>query len=622
MITPNKVTLTLGVLILIIPSLALLGWNFDVPFLVSISANMTAMNPVTAVTFVLIATWVVLPAERKNKPLQIIKILIALLVFLTGTLRLFEYAGTLHLHMDRLLFPTKLSNRMLHNSVAPTTAFIFTLLGIVLFNPGKGNKYKSVVNDIILFCAFLISYVGVIGYVYSLDTFYRIGPFVPMALNTAICFNLSVTALFLINNEGLLYRLLFSRLIGGKLLRKAIPLVLIIPPAFGYSKILFQDAHFYSAAYSVALDTAFLVMVVLAIVFYYGSLLNKNDAEREIAEKQIIQNEEKYRSLVFSMKEGVIYFDTALKILFYNPSFCKLTGYGPDELIGSNIRDTLLPEEYRDGSNERIAERFKGISEEYESYFLRKNGEKFAVNINSTPLYKDGKPASFLCTLTDITERKKREEDIEAFSASAAHDLNAPLGRIQMLTGFIIDDSREHLNVEDIENLEIISKTSGDMRMLLQDLLLFAKIGAEKINREYIDMNKMAKEIIAGSGPLKACIQVDDLPVAQGEKSAIKQVWANLIHNAIKYSSKKKKPVVHIGCLSQNGRTVYYVKDNGAGFNMAEAGKLFIPFKRLHLDFEGNGLGLPIVKRIIEKHNGKIWAESEPGKGAAFYFYL
>jgi hypothetical protein len=163
MITPNKVTLTLGVLILIIPSLALLGWNFDVPFLVSISANMTAMNPVTAVTFVLIATWVVLPAERKNKPLQIIKILIALLVFLTGTLRLFEYAGTLHLHMDRLLFPTKLSKRMLHNSVAPTTAFIFMLLGIVLFNPGKKNKYKRVINDIILFCAFLISYVGVIG---------------------------------------------------------------------------------------------------------------------------------------------------------------------------------------------------------------------------------------------------------------------------------------------------------------------------------------------------------------------------------------------------------------------------------------------------------------------------
>ncbi len=620
--TNSKVAPWLGVFVLSIAFSALIGWTFDIPFLISISPNLTAMNPVTAVTFVLVAISMLLLLISESKSIRFIGPGIAFLVFLTGLLKLLDYAGAISIHMDRLLFPAKLSLRMLHNAIAPTTAVLFLLLGIVLFDPRQAGKYKRIANDCILFGAFLIAYMGIIGYVYGLETFYRIGPFVPMALNTALCFTASVTGLFLSYRKGNLYRIFFSKHVGGKLVRRAVPLVLLIPPAFGYSKIIFQKAQFYNVAYGVALDTAVIVLVVLLMVFYYATMLNKNDLERKAAEQEIVSNEEKYRSLLYSLQEGVVYFDTASKILFYNPSFSALTGYGPNELTGENIRDIIIPEDDQDRQNEPAANPLPGIPREYETQLLRKDGSRIIVQTKLTPLFKDGAPVSFLSTLTDITERKKREEDIEAFSASAAHDLNAPLARIQMLIDHIIDDSSVRLNSEDLENLGIILKTTVDMRVLLHDLLLFAKIGAEKISREQIDMNKMAQEIINSAGPSKAEIELGDLPAANGEASAVKQVWANLINNAIKYSSKKEKPVVQIGSYMQNNKNIYYVKDNGAGFNMSEAPKLFAPFKRMHSDFEGNGLGLPIVKRIIEKHNGQIWAASERDKGTTFYFFI
>jgi PAS domain S-box-containing protein len=621
--TRFKVVRFLGCFIFLVALLVLVGWWLDIVPLMSVAPNMSAMNPATAALFMLTATWLfIYNSIAERNVYRLILTVIAVIVGLVAVIKLADYAGFIQVDIDQLLFSVKLRTYTPHNAMAPTTAVLFLLVSIVLLNPDKKTKAGKIAVDALLFCAFLIAYLGIIGYIYSLEPFYRIGPFIPMALNTAICFIAATIAVFICYPKGNLYKIFFSRFFGGNLIRRAVPLVLLVPPVFGYFRLLLQRANIYNTEYSVALDTAVLVMLVLLLVFYYANIVSLNDRERKKAEGIVLQSEEKYRSLVYNMKEGVLYYGTDQKIIFYNHGFCEMFGYREDELIGKNVIASLIPEENRARSGQRMNDRLQGIQEDYETEMLHKDGTKIMMNITARPILRNGAPVSFLSTFIDITERKKREEDLEAFSSSAAHDLNAPLARIDMLASYILEVSKSHLNEEDVEFLEIMQKTTADMRTLLKDLLLFAKVGAEKISKQHIDMNEMVAAIIKEATPNTANIRVDDMPVAYGDPGPIKQVWTNLINNAIKYSSKKEVPTISIGTSMVNKKLAYYVKDNGAGFNMSEATKLFTPFKRLHSDFEGNGLGLPIVKRIIEKHSGKIWAESERGNGATFYFTM
>ena len=443
-----------------------------------------------------------------------------------------------------------------------------------------------------------------------------------MALNTALGFILLLSAVFMALPYGYLSRALFSKYIGGRLMRRSLPLVLLIPPFFGYARLFLQRAKFYNTEYCISLDTAFIVLIVLVLIFFYATTLNKQDHARKEGEKAVTQSEERFRSLIYSLKEGVISYDTNGKILFYNPSFSAMTGYNQKELIGKIVIDTIIPEDSKPALQQRMEERRMGVAEEYESEILHKDSTKVLVSISAVPVLKDGKITSILSTIADITERKKREEDIEAFSASAAHDLNAPLAQVEMGMSYLMKKNKAHLSDEDMEFLEMIVKTTKDMRQLLKDLLLFSRVGTEKVTKVTINMNTMVQEILASMPAPLVNIHIDELPACNGDPGTLKQVWTNLISNAIKYSSKKEAPTVHIGVTTLNEKHAYFVKDNGAGFDMSDSWKLFAPFKRLHSDFDGNGLGLPIVKRIIEKHGGKIWAESAINEGATFYIIV
>ena len=621
----KKATGFITLFIFLVASLVLTGWTFDITPFISFTANMTAMNPLTAVCFLAISVWLFIQnrdvAGRGSRPIQLS---IAVFISAVGIIKLCEYAHWHTVQIDQYLFADRLKNRFRHNAVAPTTALLFTVTGILLLNANKKSRISSAVHDVLIVGAFLLSYLGTIGYIYSLEPFYRIGPFVPMALNTSACFIATLYALFLVLGKGNIYSVLSANEMGGKLARKAIPFMLLIPPAFGYLRLILQRANFYNTEYGVALDTAFIVVVVLLLVYFYAKALNKNDLERKHAESEIIQNEEKYRSLIFALKEGVVYFDKNGTILFYNNSLCTVLGYEINELIGKNVVEVFSIEENKANTYKKLQDRVSGVGEDYETQLRHKDGHKVWVQVTARQIKVDGVPMAFFSTLTDITERKKNEEDIEAFSASAAHDLNAPLARIEMLADYLLAHSAVPFEGEDKEFMEGILKTSADLRMLLKDLLDFSRVGSEKIVKQPINMQDMVVEVVENNRHLNpsVSVRIEELPIAQGEPSAVKQVWTNLLSNAIKYSSKKEDALVIIGAAEMEGRQVYYVNDNGAGFDMADAYKLFAPFKRLHSDFEGNGLGLPIVKRIVEKHGGRIWAESEAGEGATFYFHL
>jgi two-component system sensor histidine kinase/response regulator len=227
----------------------------------------------------------------------------------------------------------------------------------------------------------------------------------------------------------------------------------------------------------------------------------------------------------------------------------------------------------------------------------------------------------------NLVELEALNKEMESFSYSVSHDLRAPLRALDGYSKILSEDHSGKLDDDGRRIVGIIRQNANRMNSLIDDLLAFSKIGKKEVQKSPVDMNALVETIVQevtstfGHTPE---IKKNVLAEASADRSLLAQVWINLLSNAIKYSSKKDNPVIEIGSEVKQDETVYYVRDNGAGFNMEYAGKLFGVFQRLHrtVDFEGTGVGLAIVQRIIAKHGGRVWAEGKINEGAIFYFSL
>lgn len=217
-------------------------------------------------------------------------------------------------------------------------------------------------------------------------------------------------------------------------------------------------------------------------------------------------------------------------------------------------------------------------------------------------------------------------KELEAFSYSVSHDLKAPLRAVDGFSKILIEDHADSLDEEGIRVLRVIIDNSNKMRMLIDDILELSRLGRKQVLFASINLNSMVKEIIHEYQPAMANRiinwKIDELPDAKGDRVLIKQLLTNLISNAIKFTGKKETALIEIGYFKEDDKNVYFIKDNGVGFEMKYVGKVFEVFQRLHLadEFEGTGIGLAIVKRIVEKHRGKIWIESKLNIGTQIYF--
>lgn len=217
-------------------------------------------------------------------------------------------------------------------------------------------------------------------------------------------------------------------------------------------------------------------------------------------------------------------------------------------------------------------------------------------------------------------------KELNSFTYSVSHDLRAPLRAIDGYSKMLEEDYGPKLDKEGLRLLDRIQQNARKMGTLIDDLLVFSKLGRKEIQKSEVNMKLLLEEVINEVKPSESTveIQIGEILSVPADYSLIRQVMINLISNAIKYSSLKDRPTVLIQSEKREGENIYSIKDNGVGFEMEYAHKLFGVFQRLHSneEFEGTGVGLAVVQRIIHKHGGNVWAESEPGKGATFYFSL
>ncbi|HEV8282890.1 MAG TPA: PAS domain S-box protein [Chitinophagaceae bacterium] len=394
--------------------------------------------------------------------------------------------------------------------------------------------------------------------------------------------------------------------------------------------------------------------------------IDSNITERKKAEKEIKQLNENLQKNILQLKEreeqvqtifryapdAVVVIDEEGKITSWNPRAETIFGWPAHEVIGKYLHEMIIPKKYRAAHQKGLKHFLKTgegpvLNKPLELSALKKDNSEFDAGISISPTVIKGKNY-FIGFVSDITYRKKAEKkieqankelekavqklhqvnkELESFSYSVSHDLRAPLRAINGYAKIIQEEHYTQFDDELKRLFSIIQNNAKRMGTLIDDLLNFSRLGKREVKKEPVDCSKLVREVLKefeSSGKVNAQLSVNSLASAEGDPALLFQVFANLISNAIKYSSKKEKPTIEIGSFETEAECAYYVKDNGSGFNMEYAHKLFGVFQRLHSDeeFEGTGVGLAIVQRIITKHGGRVWAEGQLGIGATFYFSL
>ncbi|MBI4661941.1 MAG: PAS domain S-box protein [Verrucomicrobia bacterium] len=383
----------------------------------------------------------------------------------------------------------------------------------------------------------------------------------------------------------------------------------------------------------------------------YRNLENEN-AERKLTEALLRESEERFRLLVLSIKDYAIFgLDPEGRVAGWNTGAERIKGYKAGEIIGQPISTFYIREDRERGKPQLMlrAAMEQGRVED-EGWRLRKDGTTFWANVVITALRdEDGQLRGFAEITRDITERKQAEEglrqsqealrertvqleaankELEAFSYSVSHDLRAPLRAIDGFSQALQEDCADRLDEPSQKHLGRIREATRRMGQLIDGLLQLSRITRSDIRSEPVNLSELAEGAVEELKQLEPQRQVEFALqpglVVLGDPRLLRVVLTNLLDNAWKFSRKNPQARVEFGMTEQDGQCVLFVRDNGAGFDMAYSDRLFGAFQRLHpkSEFEGTGIGLATVQRIVHRHGGQIWAEAAPNQGATFYFTL
>ncbi len=411
-----------------------------------------------------------------------------------------------------------------------------------------------------------------------------------------------------------------------------------------------QAAALQSFNYKLVLGIGALAQVLLLGIIVVVS--ERQIGQRLRAEERESQAVRRSRQIVQAVREPIALLDGRLNTLLVNAAFAELYGMDAEERRSLPLAE-LGNGAWNDGPLlQRLADVMLRDRElwDYELNQRTADGADRRVVINARRLQQDSDAPALLMTVSDITVRALVEKqvkelnrqlegkveqisdvnrELEAFSYSVSHDLRAPLRHIAGFAGKLERHLGEQLDEKGHHYLEVISTAAQRMAQLIDDLLVFSRLGRGAMRMQPVDMQSLVEEARALTETDTAGRRIEwkiaPLPVVVGDENMLRTVWQNLIGNAVKYTGRRELAKITVDMSrAPSGDYQFTVADNGAGFDMEYAGKLFGVFQRLHraADFPGNGIGLANVRRIVARHGGRVWAEGEPGQGARFHFSL
>ena len=365
-------------------------------------------------------------------------------------------------------------------------------------------------------------------------------------------------------------------------------------------------------------------------------------------------SEVRYRRLFEAARDGILILDAETgQISDVNPYMVELLGYTHDEMLGKTVGE-LSP--FVDiESNQAMLERLQAHGYvRYDDLPLKtRDGHNIAVEFVSN-IYRAGGKAVIQCNIRNVTERKHAQdeihrlnaelenrviertaqlaaanEELEAFSYSVSHDLRAPLRHIMGFIDLLQHDAGPALSETSLHYMTTISQAATRMGHLIDDLLSFSRTGQSEIRKQQIDLDMMVREIVSdiqvNTKERVILLKIQPMPSVWADPALLRMVLVNLINNAVKFTGARAEATIEIGCSSNPpDETVIFIRDNGAGFDPKYATRLFGVFQRLHslAEFEGTGIGLANVQRIIHRHGGRVWADGVVDGGATFYFSI
>ena len=650
----------------------LAGWFFSVPVLKSVISSYV-MKPNTALAFLLSGAALWLMTRRRGSAGvsgQQVPRACAAVVALLGLVRLAQELTGWNVGLDEWLFPepatspaTAYPGRML-----PVTALCFLLSGGALLLASSGRRRAESAAWMLSLVTGIVALLALVGCAYGVEPFYSLPGFTSMAIHTAVGFLLLSAGVVGAYPDRGLMAVMTSDTLGGLLARRLLSAAILVPLLLGGLRLAGQRAGFYGTEMGLALLAVSNVLVLGGLVAYSSLRLAELDTKRLSLMTALGESERHYREFAEGVPVAAYTTDAGGRIAFYNKAAVALWGRRPEpgeRWCGShklfNRDGTPIAHEECPMAVAILENRpMHGV----EASAARPDDSRFNFLAYATPFRDDsGQVVGAMNAMVDITERKQAEEqlrllnteleqrvgertaeleesnqELDAFAHSVSHDLRVPVRGIAGFGEILDTECRDALGERGGHYLDRIMEATRQMQSLIDALLQLSHANRSTIRRQAVDLSALAGQVV---GELREAHPEPRVQftcplgvVAPGDERLLRVVLVNLLGNAWKYTAKVAEPQVEFGMISDEwpvtsdashpSPATFFIRDNGVGFDMQYAHRLFGAFQRLHSlsEFEGIGVGLATVQRIIHRHGGKIRAEAKVNQGATFYFTL